>query len=267
MNVVEQVEQAVAHYAHLTPPAIPVSAPAPEAELATPSRLAYALGWVVANAVVGARYRDSAIDALPVYHPEHGWDRFLLTRRVSCALLADEPADAFGLILLSGEEAPSLAHGNGEVRLALGPLLREDPERAIAALLELLPPVGLVPGDHARCLHVESAIYPSLYQAVTDLIVAHPGLVAAREVYVDAEQIEGRFHPLYLHSGGRTTGFVYTWFALEAPARSLFVNVVSGMVVRETERGTWAAEFEQLPPNDPDGIAERLRGWLALGEP
>src|SRR5438105_2797537 len=66
-------------------------------------RTIYALGWIVANAIVTARYRDSAIDALPVYHPENGWDRFLLTRRVSCQYFADEPADAFGLIMLDGE--------------------------------------------------------------------------------------------------------------------------------------------------------------------
>src|SRR3954471_15421234 len=98
----------------------------------TPSeRLTYALGWIVANLIVAARYQDSAIDALPVYHPEHGWDRFLLTRRVSCLQCTDEPADHFGMIMLDGEDPPRLTHPNGETRIALGSLLRADPDAAM----------------------------------------------------------------------------------------------------------------------------------------
>src|SRR4030088_3195966 len=74
---------------------------------------------------------DDGLDDIP---PEHGCDRFLLPRRVSCDLLADEPADSFGLLLLGDADAPILAQPDGTTRLALGPLYRTDP--TYVALLE-----------------------------------------------------------------------------------------------------------------------------------
>jgi len=63
--------------------------------------------------------------------------------------------------------------------------LRSAPQRAIAAVLDLLPPVGLVAGDHAQCWHERATIYPTLYGVVTDLIVERPEVTAAREVFID----------------------------------------------------------------------------------
>src|SRR3712207_8441597 len=103
MDLGERVATALRNYGS-------AAAPADDADLPIPNRLGYALGWIVASAIVGTRYFDSALDALLVCHPEHGWDRFLLTRRVSCALLADEPADSFGLLLLDGDDARSEEH-------------------------------------------------------------------------------------------------------------------------------------------------------------
>ena len=54
-----------------------------DTHLKVPDRQVYTWGWATASAIVRARYADSAIDALPVIHPDHGWDRFLLTRRVT----------------------------------------------------------------------------------------------------------------------------------------------------------------------------------------
>ena len=216
MNVAQQVETAIHH---TLPEASPAAA-VPGMDSARAERLTYALGWIVANAIVSARYRDSAIDALPVCHPQSGWDRFLLTRRVSCQWCADEPADAFGLIMLDGDDAPRLTHPNGETRLSLGQLLRTDPHEAVERVLELFPPIGLVAGDHTPCWHERAAIYPTLYAAVTDLILEYPTLTAAREVLIDDQQIDGAFHPLYAHIAARSAQLAYDWFELETTISS-----------------------------------------------
>src|SRR5688572_27663419 len=150
LSVREQVELAIRNYGELPPARLEDGVPEAEQYLATPDRLAFALGWVVANAIVGARYADSLLDALPVYHPEHGWDRFLLTRRVSAQQFANEKADKFGLIMLSGEGAPRVTRPSGADKLVVGPLLREDPEAAIAEVLALFPPTGLPNGDPGK---------------------------------------------------------------------------------------------------------------------
>ena len=246
----------------------PGEAPAADQELVIPNRLGYALGWVVASAIVGARYRDSALDALPVCHPERGWDRFLLTRRVSCDLLAGEPADSFGLLLLDGEDAPRLANPDGSTRLALGPLLRDDPERAIARALELLPPVGLVEGNHDRCDHVRAEQYPTLYAAIAELILEHPGLLVAREIYVPAEAIDGGYHPILLHTARSHSQTVYGWFGIEGPHYAAFCRIGGEYAIYETDAGNWSGVRKQLAEEDQEGMKRRIRAWLRLaGQP
>src|SRR5688572_23242055 len=132
MNVREQVELALKNYSDLPPAPMGEDLPESDAYLATPDRLSFALGWVLANAIVSARYADSALDALPIYHPENGWDRFLLTRRVSGDAYAAEKADSHGMIMLTGEDAPRLTRPSGATKVSLGAKLREDPEAAIA---------------------------------------------------------------------------------------------------------------------------------------
>jgi hypothetical protein len=261
-DMAERVAAALRNYGALKPQAIPVESDDDLADIATPHRLGYALGWIAASVIVRAYYREAGIDALPVYHPENGWDRFLLTRRVSCDLLADEPADSFGLLLLSDADAPILAQPDGTRRLALGPLYRTDP--AHTTLLEQIAPPPLPAGDHTRCPHERGALYPALFEAVTALIVAHPGVIAAREVFVDDHQVDGAYHPLFLHTGGRVTGFTYRWLAVTYQGRTAFVWCHGQQVVHESEPGIWRSEPTYFTQDDPPAMEQALRTWLHL---
>lgn len=266
MNVGASVATAIRNGGARDPRAVNGDAADRLADTMTPDWLAYALGWIAASAIVGAHYQSAGLDALPVFHPEHGWDRFLLTRRVSCARCADEPADSFGALMLSGEGAPLLVHPNGEVRLALGPGYRDDPEGAQAALLALIAPPALPPGDHAACPHARAPHYPPLFAAIAELIVAQPGVVAAREVYVDNQRIDGTYHPLYLHTGGRATGHTYDWFAIAWEDRTIFVRTHGERVIYESAPGTWRSEATGFTSADPATIARGLRTLLRIDD-
>lgn len=247
---------------------IPSAASSELAGTATDERVIYALGWIVANAIVTGHYRDSAIDALPIYHPQHGWDRFLLTRRVTCQYCADESADAFGLIMLDGDDAPRLTYPNGESRLALGHFLRTDPHGAIGKVLDLLPPIGLVPGDHTGCWHERATLYPTLYAVVTEMILEYPTLTAAREVLIDNEQIDGAFHPLYAHTAARSARIAYDWFELETPEFAGYVRIHGEQAVYRTDGGRWSTILKPLTAEEPDGMKQRILAWLRLrGQP
>ncbi|HUY99033.1 MAG TPA: hypothetical protein VMU89_01690 [Thermomicrobiaceae bacterium] len=265
MDFREQVELALRNYGDLPP--LPMSEGLSEIEqhLATPDRVAFALGWVVANAIVGARYADSAIDALPVFHPENGWDRFLLTRRVTSALFQEEPADSFGLIMLSGEDAPRITHGNGETRLALGGALREDPEHALADILTLFPSFGLPEQDLGMYWEERQQRYPMLYNVVTELILEHPGVVVAREIFVDDQPVDGAYHPLYLHGVALHPRMVYDFFLVQFGDRAAFFRLHGGQSIYETDRGGWATVRKQLSEEgNPDDVKRRLLGWLRI---
>lgn len=256
MNIAQQVDVAIRTAQHR------------EAERSTENWLTYALGWIVANSIIAARYHDSALDALPLTHPEHGWDRFLLTRRVSCQWCANEPADSFGLIMLDGEDPPRLTHPNGETRIALGRLLRADPQEAMARVLALLPPTGFDSGDHTACWHVQAACYPVLYAAVTDLIVSHPSITAAREVFVDDTQVDGSFHPLYVHTAARTARPVYDWFELQTADCLAYCHIQGEQAIYLTEKGWWSTVVRPLSAESPEGMTTRILAWLRLrGEP
>ncbi len=210
MRVVERVSRAIQSYAQHTHIDIPGKSDVPDAT-------AYPLGWIVASAIVATRYHRSAIDAIPIYHPEHGWDRFLLTRRMACIYQESESADSFGQLLLTGNDAPRLV--TNTTQLTLGDLLRRDPEHAIASVLDLVPAIGLSGGNHARCWHERARRYPIFYDVVATLIAEHPGLVAARELFVDERRIAGTYHPLYLHSIVTTPQMVYNWFEVAVADR------------------------------------------------
>jgi hypothetical protein len=231
-------------------------------------RLTYALGWIVANSIVAARYCDSAIDALPIYHPEHGWDRLLFTRRVSCLQCADEPADSFGMLMLDGEDPPRLTHPNGETRIALGSLLRSNPESALTQVRSFFPPIGLVDGDHTACWHTRAASYPVLYAVVTDLIARYPTITAAREVFIDDAQIDGAYHPLYIHTATRSTRHVYDWFELQSPDFHAYSRIHGEQAIFLTNAGWWSSVLKPLSAEQPENIARRILGWLRVcGEP
>ena len=263
MDLAKQVALARRNYADLPP--VAADPGSEEAYLATPNRLAYALGWIVAGAVVAARYHDAALDALPVYHPERGWDRFLLTRRVSCRLAADEPADAFGALMLGGDDTPRLVGPDGETRLALAGPLRDDPRGAIARVLNLLPAAGLPAGDHAACPHARADRYPDLYGVATELILAHPGLVAARELLVEERPVDGLFHPLYLHTAGHIAPVTYDWFELRGPDHLAFCRIGGDAAVYESDDGRWSGVRKPLVDEDRAGMKRRIRNWLRIG--
>lgn len=277
MNLVEQIQTAITNYEHLPQTPLDESITPETLYQATPDRLAYALGWIVANAIVSARFKRSAIDVLPVFHPENGWDRFLITRRVSCGLYANQPADEFGLIMLGGEDGPRLTTGSGRTKLALGKLLREDPEAAIAEVLKLIPRPKIEDGKHGRCLHKRGPKYPVYYDAVTQLIVENPGLVCAREIYIDDQEIDGQYHPLYLHSvalsnsgPGDRTGMllpviVYEWFQLQKDDLFAFFDVMGDRTVYRTDHETWSRVRKQLKEEPDEAVKQRIGNWMRLG--
>ncbi len=262
-NLVMAIHRAVGHYRELDPQTIPVDHPE-FPELATPNRLAYALTWIVAAAIVGSRYSSSGIDVLPVYHPEHGWDRFLVTRRVSCRLYATEPADSLGTLWIGEEDAPVFTVGQS-VRLTLGKLLQHDPAEAIRRLLFAVPAPRLRHGDHATCPHQRAGKYPMIYRVTAELIADHPGLVAAREIFVDDQPIDGAYHPLYTATGARLTGWTYDYFQYLAGDRILFLGIDGRLATYEVEPGIWRTE--EAPSDDEASLRRYLEERLALGEP
>jgi hypothetical protein len=263
LSLRNQVAAAVRNYSGLPP--VPVGdADSEEGYLASPNRLAFALGWIVAGQIVGARFRDSAIDVLPIYHPENGWDRFLLTRRVSCTLLREESANSFGMLMLDGEDAPRLTYPDGNTRLVLGPLLQREPEQVMSVVLRSLPQFGLVPGEHGLCEHERDALYPTLYQVVAEIIAEHPGVVAAREIYVDDQAVEGTYHPLYLHGAARHPQMVYEFFGIQSPDWAAFFRIGGSQSIYETDQGGWSTVVKQLADEDRAGMKRRILSWLRI---
>ena len=276
MNITEQVQAAIRNYENLPQTPLDESVTPETLYMATPDRLSYALGWIAANAIVGGRFLTSAIDVLPVFHPENGWDRFLITRRVSCGSQSNEPADKFGLLMMGGEEGLRLTTGSGRTKLALGQAMRDDPEAAIQELLAMIPAPKIAEGKHSRCLHTRAPRYPHYYSAVTELIVEYPGLVAAREIYIDDQEIDGQYHPLYLHSvalsnsgPGDRTGMVlpvivYEWFQLQYGDLFAFFDIPGDRTVYRTEHRTWSRVRKQLKDEPDETVQQRIRNWLRL---
>lgn len=276
MNVAEQVQAALRNYESVAPTPFDETITPETLYMATPDRLTFALGWIAASAIVKARFRKSAIDVLPVFHPEHGWDRFLITRRTSCGTHENEPADKFGMIMLSGEDAPRLTTGSGRTRMALGTALRENPEQAIKDMLALIPAPPIEGESHGRCFHKRAPKYPRYFQAVTELIVENPGLVAAREIYIDDQEIDGQYHPLYLHSvalsssgpsdrtGAVLPVIVYDWFQLQQDDLFAFFDIFGGRTVYRTERGSWSRVRKQLKDENPEDVRVRIANWMRI---
>lgn len=240
-----------------------------DTHLTVPDRQTYAWGWAVASAIVNARYSDSALDALPVIHPEHGWDRFLLTRRVSSDAFAGDSANRFGMILLGGEDAPVITRPSGAPRLALGPLFATDPEQAKAQAVALFPSYGLPSDDLGGRWKERRRHYPRIYQAVAELIGEHPGMLAAREVAIDTKPIDGVYHPLYLHGVSKLPTVTYDWFLVQWQDRAAFIRTHGQQTIYETDRRGWSTVRKQLAAEPSvEAIKQRIRGWLRIeGEP
>lgn len=230
-----------------------------------PCPLACALGWITANTIVANSYRRCAVDVVPVEHPDHGWDRFLITRRTACDLRSNERADSLGVILLRGDDAPILAAPDGTVLLSLGDRLSKDPDEAIRRVLDLVPAPGLVSGDHEMCWHKRAGdIYPVLYDVITHLLIENPGIVAAREIFVDDQQVDGAFHPLYIHTAGKTTGFTYDWFGVEREGHLAYMRLHGHQAVYRTDRATWATSTKRLVDLSWSEKKAQISTWLRL---
>ena len=262
----DQVERAIVNYADLPPAPLSDDLAEDQTYLATPDRLTFVFGWIVANAIVGNRYADSAIDALPVYHPDAGWDRFLLTRRVTSKRFENESANAKGMLLLEGDDAPLLTTPGGTTRLALGTALRNDPDAAIASVLELFPRGPLLPHDLGSNWTMRKRVYPQLFNAVTEIIIEHPGVIAAREIFVDTEQVDGAFHPLKLHTVIRKPQLVYDWFLVQSAERATFFKTHGNAAIYETDRSTWSTVAKQLSADDPETMKRRILDWLRIDQ-
>lgn len=260
----EQVELAIANYTNLPTAAAVNELSDDQTYLATPDRLAFALGWVVANAIVSKRYADSAIDALPIYHPDTGWDRFLLTRRVTSKQFNGENANKYGMLLLSGDDAPLLTTPGGTTRLALGAALRKDSDAAIASVLDLFPRGPLLPLDLGNSWKDRKRVYPLLYNAVTEIILEHPGVIAAREIFVDTEQVDGAFHPIKLHTVVTRPQLVYDWFLVQSSDRAAFFRTHGNASIYETDRGTWSTVPKPIGLDTPDEMKRRILEWLRI---
>ncbi len=267
MNVSELVDTAVQNYGELESTEAPQDVAPDAVATIIPNPLAYALGWILGDAVVANRYHGSAIDALPICHPENGWDRFLLTRRVSCVPCAGESADSFGTLMLTGEDAPIYVAPDGS-ELPLGTMLREDPDAAVEKLLEKVPQIGLVQGEHNACWHFRAEKYPDIYHAVAQTVVENPGVIALREIFVDEVQYEGAFHPIYLMTGALTKGLTYNWFAIESPDNVAFFVIDGSSTIYQTDQGNWASVGKQLNQEDREGARRRILAWLRIeGQP
>jgi hypothetical protein len=267
MHVAEQVAAALRNYQDVGEDVAAKATPSSSAITLTPDPLAYALGWIAANAVVAARYAACGVDALPIYHPEHGWDRFLLTRRVTAPVFADESPASFGTISLSGPGAPNVVDSTGTVQLSLGLLLRRDPVEAVRQLLALIPALELPAEDLGKRWRERQLAYPMLFHAVTDLLLEYPGLVVARELLVHDNPIDGAYHPLVLHGVTARSELSYDWFLVQFGERAAFFRAHGGQAIYEREPGGWSTVKTQLS----DDLAEsktRIAAWLRLvGEP
>ena len=278
MSVAEQVALAQANYAGLA--AIPLSDTIEPADLylATADRLAYALGWIVANQIVQARFPSAAVDVLPIFHPENGWDRFLITRRVSSHLYNTLPADELGRIMLTGDDGPRFVLPAARVRIGLRELLARDADAAISQVLAQIPekPGGV--GDLKRMRPSERAPrYPEFIAAITELLLEYPGLVPSREIYIDNEQIDGQFHPLHLHAtelstygpgdrhGANLPVITYNWIQLQYRELFAFIDRRGNRAIYRTDRETWARPKVQLEDEPAERLKQRIAGWLRLG--
>lgn len=252
---------------HADPPPISGEArPTITAAQEPPNRRGYALGWLAASQIVADRFLDSAIDAIPVLHPERGWDRILITRRTSCRLLGDEPSNAFGMIELASRNAPRLTNPDGEVLLSLGDLFEADATNALDKLRAHFARIGLVEGDHAECAHQHATNYPHLYGVIARLIADYPDLTAAREIVVDDQIIDGAYHPLYVHTAERGEPLRYDWFALQSASTGFtaFVRINGRQSVFRTDRHTWASPQVRLNSLSEAEVRRTVLSWLRV---
>lgn len=269
--VSRHVAAAVRNYADLAAVRLDPEITPETFSMATPDRLAYALAWVVANQVVSRRFPESGVDVFPVFHPDTGWDRFVIGRRFSGAAFKFQPANEFGMLVVSDDDGPHLTTPGGVVRLKLGRALRDDPEATIEQVLTLTPGQELDASPLSNRERIPR--YSEYYHAVTDLIVQHPGLVVSREIFIDDEEIDGAFHPLYLHAvelapdgerGQNLAHLSHNWFQIQYGEWFAFLDKRGTRAIYRTDNGAWSRVRKQIVDEPTERIAERIAGWLRL---
>lgn len=277
-SLVDLVSTARENYGNL--PAVPLDESVdPETFYrATPSPLGYAYAWILAAEIVDARFLTTAVDVLPVFHPENGWDRFLITRRASGEAFQHQLANEFGMLLLDADSTLNYTSPGGRVRVAVGAEIEDDPHAVLRGILKHIRAPRLSKDSDLKFLdHEKAPNYPRNMRAVTELIVENPGLVAAREIYIDDEEIDGQYHPLYLHAaeltgmgpddryGANIATTTYRWFQLQYEDLFAFFDKRGTRAVYRTDRGTWSRLKKQLNDEETiDDVKTRIKGWLRL---
>lgn len=245
---------------------------------ATPSPLGYAYSWVLAAEIVDARFLLSGVDVLPVFHPENGWDRFLITRRVTGTAFQYQPANEYGMLLLDTDAAVNYTSPGGKLRVAVAESVRDEPHAVLEQVLGRIKAPRLAKDSPNRLTeYEESPHYPRNLRAVVELIVENPGLTAAREIYIDDQEIDGQYHPLYLHSvelssmgpgdrhGINVATTTYRWFQLQLGDLFAFFDKRGTRAVYRTDRGTWSRVKKQLSEEESlEDVKTRLKGWLRI---
>jgi hypothetical protein len=103
-----------------------------------------------------------------------------------------------------------------------------------------------------------------LYNVLTELVLDYPGIVVAREIYVDNEPIDGAYHPLYLHSVSLEPAMVYDWVLVQHGDRSCFFRAHGGYSIYETDRKGWATVKKQLRDCTAEEMRARILSWLRI---
>ncbi len=166
----------------------------------------------------------------------------------------------------------------GDCEWQSGAEIEDDPHAAVQAVLGHIrsPRLGADP-THRFLEHEEAPSYPRNLRAVTELIVENPGLTAAREIYIDDEEIDGQYHPLHLHAaeltgmgpddrhGANVATTTYRWFQLQKGDLFAFFDKRGNRAVYRTDRGTWSRVKNQLDKEESlDDVKNRIRGWMRI---
>jgi hypothetical protein len=177
----------------------------------------------------------------------------------------DEPANKFGMIMLDGDDAPRLTTPGGKTILAMGEAMKKDPIAVLKQMLKYIPRDEMPEGRHGGRWKDRRKVYPRIYRAITELLVANPGTVAAREIFVDDKPIDGAYHPLYLHGATLEPKILYDWVMVQLGRWAVFCRTHGGQTIYETDRRTWSTVKKQLSEEeDYEGIKRRFEGFLRL---
>jgi hypothetical protein len=259
-----EIEELVALALHNDAPDSPLGRDALHLGDSTPfsPELVSSLGWIIASAIVTAFHADYGMDAIPRYDPQRGWAGFHLTRRIPRP--GSSPV-VVGAININSGHAPSIVMADAAEPIAVGDTLLSNPAPAISTMLDgIRPPDPLGVLGHQPSWEQQRLMYPRIYRAATELFLAHPRLIIARELFVDDQTIGGAFHPLFLHSDGDGPRLTYDWVLIQMGERCVFIRTHGGRVIYERDTGVWATSSRGLAGESVPPIKRRIADWLQL---